>query len=206
MVRIVCFLLGIGASVLVSAMPIETVVVDDREWIKPFEILDVSWNDTAQVCDLGAGACIGELGGVDVSGWIWADEESMEDLFYTDLGAGRGIGPADSEWAPRVVSLFCNDFCFPLSSTPKSVAGFIREIPFGDAPIAIVGNDINLPRGLGIRDIAFTSGLIALPLDEKGPGVWLYRAAAIPIPNTVWLFLAVLLTQWRFVMPIKTRE
>lgn len=54
----------------------------------------LSWDQVASVCALdGSTACSGSVGGRDLSGWVWATQTQVIDLFNQFLPAGELLSP-----------------------------------------------------------------------------------------------------------------
>src|SRR4249920_4206037 len=59
--------------------------VDDvhgKDWRQLTETLGLSWSQVAQVCPQdGASACVGSVGGVNLTDWVWATDAQVIELF-----------------------------------------------------------------------------------------------------------------------------
>lgn len=81
------------------------VTIDGQEWqqLRAFSTAGgVSWDDLATACSTSTGACSGELNGVDLNGWVWAEADDVNAMLngylpasalgssalWTDLGPG----------------------------------------------------------------------------------------------------------------------
>lgn len=70
----------------------------DREWLDVNDIRQVSWNQLASVCNSTTGACVGSIetwrgtGFIteDLTGYIWASQNDVRDLFYEIGGLPEG--------------------------------------------------------------------------------------------------------------------
>lgn len=72
---------------------------------------NVSWSDTASVCPLdGVTPCQGLLGGVDVTGWIWATEQQARDIandYVPILATAQYVaGPAYVTQAAQLIGVW----------------------------------------------------------------------------------------------------
>jgi hypothetical protein len=80
----------------------QTAPVDDlhgKEWRQLTETVAVSWNQVAEVCPRdGVSACAGAIDDLDLSGWVWATDAQVIELFsyYTPdiLQSATVAGPS----------------------------------------------------------------------------------------------------------------
>lgn len=86
---------------LFRATPITDIVaVGDRQWAQPDFFRALSWNQIQAECPGGVCGSGAELNGWDVSGWILASVDDVNDLFNVYIGDSvMGPGP-DSAYAP----------------------------------------------------------------------------------------------------------
>jgi hypothetical protein len=52
-----------------------------KEWRQLTETTNLSWNQVAQVCKRDGSACSGAVGGRDLTGWVWASQSDVAQLF-----------------------------------------------------------------------------------------------------------------------------
>ena len=59
--------------------------VDDvhgKEWRQLTDTIGLSWDEIAQLCPQdGASACVGSVGGIDLTDWVWATDSQAIELF-----------------------------------------------------------------------------------------------------------------------------
>lgn len=95
----------------------------DREWLDVNDIRQVSWNQLASVCNSTTGACVGSIetwrgtGFIteDVTGYIWASQNDVRDLFYEIGGLPEGTLDSGSATMPthyglKALSVFPSTF------------------------------------------------------------------------------------------------
>lgn len=70
----------------------DTTIVQGREWLQPELFSGVTWDDVHSICPLGV--CAGVLSNYDLTGWTWASNQDVVDLFefYAPVDFG---GPCD---------------------------------------------------------------------------------------------------------------
>src|SRR5947208_3501327 len=75
----------IMALVVAGAARPAQAFVDDvhgKEWRQLTETVGLSWDQVAQVCPQdGASACVGSVGGIDLTDWVWASDSQTIELF-----------------------------------------------------------------------------------------------------------------------------
>ena len=67
-----------------AARPAQAFVDDvhGKEWRQLTETVGLSWDQVAQVCPQdGASACVGSVGGIDLTDWVWASDSQTIELF-----------------------------------------------------------------------------------------------------------------------------
>ncbi len=53
-----------------------------KDWRQLTETLGMTWSQVAQVCPQdGVTACVGSVGGVDLTDWVWATQPQVIELF-----------------------------------------------------------------------------------------------------------------------------
>jgi Thrombospondin type 3 repeat len=113
--RIIALLaFAVYSSFSYAATPIvgdNIVTVDDTQWAQVDLFTNLSWNDINAVCPSGVCVSGGSLNGFDMTGWIWATTEDMNDLFNSYIGF-TALGPGPSmyfTWPPIFVPVFYAD-------------------------------------------------------------------------------------------------
>ena len=80
--RIAAFAI-LGTILFSTSAPAQA--VDDghgKQWRQLTETTGASWNEVAQVCPRdGISACAGAAGGSDLTGWVWATDSEVVELF-----------------------------------------------------------------------------------------------------------------------------
>lgn len=112
----------------------DIIAVDGKEWLQPDLFTNLSWNDINAVCP--EGACTGDLNGHDMTGWTWASDEDMWELFNYYIGADV-LGPAfnfyTSSWDAPWATAFSSDGWHPTDVTVSFGAwawrGYIAHDP-----------------------------------------------------------------------------
>lgn len=101
--RILILMISLG-----TALPASAVLVGTNDWIDPIETANRSWFEISQVCtfsspSFGSSRCEGALGSVDLTGYFWATEMQVMDLFvemgvpepgYSRFDLRDGLWPA----------------------------------------------------------------------------------------------------------------
>lgn len=184
---LVAVLLGIS-TMSAAATP---VVVGDYEWRQVTDTAGFSYVEVATVCDTDSGICDGALGGVDFTGWTWADNHEVLDNLLSVLtpltdpyGSYRGGGQTD--WATAFLQMFEPTFTAP--GELAAVRGMLRNLHYDgyqEAHDALVYDY----EASGRDTVSlFAQSWIHVGIPEHG--VWLYRAASVSEPSIVLLLLA----------------
>lgn len=164
-------------------------IVGDREWRPLTETTGFSWLMVNAVC--GTGVCHGDLGGVSVDGWYWADNSDLQALFdeliqpgttqfptpttnYVNANDADIAGVLDSVFAPTT-----EFFGF------REARGFSRTkiddfnaylAYFYDSPFA------------NQDDMAVLDSPVPTNFGHSSMGVWLYKPVQeVPEPVTLAL-------------------
>jgi hypothetical protein len=80
---------------------LDTVSVDEKEWLQPDLFTNLSWDDINAVCP--EGACAGTLNGHDMTGWTWAKVDDLNALFNHYIGS-EVMGPGPEVYADEGTS------------------------------------------------------------------------------------------------------
>ncbi len=110
----------------------DTILFGDKEWAQVNLFRNTSFAEIDAVCPAATGLCLsdGHLNGYNMSGWIWASEKDINELFNTFIGSNQ-LGPgastyteANSSWAPK----FFDEGFQPTTdiSSSREIAGRIR--------------------------------------------------------------------------------
>jgi hypothetical protein len=134
--------------------------VDDghgKEWRQLTDTTGVSWNEVAQVCPRdGISDCSGAAGGRDLTGWVWATDSEVIELFsnYTpDILTSPAVqGPQYFFAASAFFSSFRPTFSFFITyqtgqfaagwtaSTDAAGSPFAGSVSAGTTPVSIAGS------------------------------------------------------------------
>lgn len=186
----------------VSAGPI----IDGREWYQPVELVGYSWNDFYAVC--AAGPCNGLLGGAgpNLTGWTWASIYEVGDLFAANSPHAGGISFYQSPQLQPFIDFISDtgfvrttDDMLAINTGLTGIAAFSSTL-VPDAELAYLGVaqlSVGFPAGTPFGSIFSTTPVSTRT--EAGPyvGGWLYRAAEVPVPATLWLLtMGVLALRW----------
>ena len=192
---LVLFLAACASSWQASAGPI----IGDKEWYQPADLLGYSWNDFNAICS--GGACNGLLGGAgpNLTGWTWASIYEVGDLFAATSPHAGGISTYQSPQLQPYNNFITDtgfvrttDDTLAISFGLTGIAGFTSTLLTGGeiAYIGLAQMGLGFPQGppYGSRfTTEATYPINANTENEPYIGAWLYRAAEVPVPATVWL-------------------
>ncbi len=173
-----------------------------KEWLQLTDSSGLSWNDVDSVCaNDGATACTGSVGGVDISGWVWADNAQVATLFSYFLPTGEpqfdpainGYVYADFTTNSEALAFFSAFTPQWMVDTAHEVAGWtnsspnpLEPDPFGYAAIVY-----------GVSDSQQTSEEFAVAgnvstdatVHADSIGAWLWRPdiQSVPEPSVLSL-------------------
>jgi hypothetical protein len=171
-----------GSTVAATVNP----VIEGKEWYQPNDIRGESWDAIALICPTNGIACAGQLGLIDVTGWIWASAEEVGDMFSSISPHPGGVGQyqeRDSSWGSTFFTLF--DDTQPGLATHNVISGYTSSL---SAPDTAIKGTIILRHGYNQFDSVSTVSS-AYTDDRYGPqAAWLYRPSEVPLPATAWLF------------------
>lgn len=189
-------------ALLVSLPSQATVIVGDKEWLQPSDLINHSWDDFNAAC--GGGVCNGQLGGTgpNITGWQWASAAEIGDWLLQPFSEHPG---GIASWTgPITVGIdFTTAHPFERTTTPLQAAnfgisgilGFSSTLANGGEPyVGGIGFSIGFP-GISPPGSQFFSDLTfgdpSMP--QETVGAWLYRSTAVPAPGTPLLILLGLL-------------
>lgn len=188
------------------------VTIDDKEWqsLLAFNAAGgVSWNELSGACSTATGACSGDLNGVNLDGWMWADANDVNGLFneyfpgsapgsgrtWTDMGPGPDSASIDASfWASRWSGSgfdrsHSHILTFPFFQPFFDIwIGWLRDTPGAQATVL---NTFAPYPGVPPSRINTWSSWIPnerqYPSDPNGNetfalGAFLYRSVAEPVP------------------------
>lgn len=200
----------LAISTLTVSHSASAVIIDGRDWRQPLETSNFSYNHAAAVCNVTTGVCNGAAvnpgqPSVDLTGWIWASENEVADLFRSLLGEPGAVfhpqngyvGRNGPQWVLDAIDI---DGSGPdsglfdattLSASLEGVLGITRTVMLNSqqenaASRAIFRHEIANSQGRAI--IANPTGFDAA---RQHTGLWLYKA--VPAPSTLLLLLVSLL-------------
>lgn len=191
--------------------------ITNVEWRQLTDSYSLEWTQVSNVCSLTTGVCNGAIGGVDMSGWTWANGLAVAKLF-NDLGASFELGSISSAQSAH----FTGSAAMGYSVFITGVAGQSQGAFFATSHSAGGGGQ---PPRWGIRgwtrdqeaifgstraraDFA-ESFVTSFDVNEPYPpsasssiGVWLYRSVtSVPEPSAYWSLLVGLgavLFHWKY--------
>ncbi|MDX2427742.1 MAG: hypothetical protein QNK22_03550 [Xanthomonadales bacterium] len=167
-------------AILLQATPSQaaSVIKDGNEWLQPADFVDISWQQIDAICPATSDrVCTGSLGGIDITGFIFASIEEVNMLMATygvpqpDLCGGSAARVEDSAWAPAAFADF--------SPTEEFDGNRYLEANVSDANIcdAIIDPFCDFEQNgfIGIQsDVDFGDSYCAGP-GSIPIGAWLYR-------------------------------
>jgi hypothetical protein len=154
-----------------------------NEWRDLTETLGFSWTEVDAVCaNDGASTCSGSIGTVEFSGWVWATQDQVFDLFREITGLTTELDDfhhveLDSAWAPAALSHFT-----PTSdalTTPFIHGWTATAPPVGPSAFSAFLHDQCCESANDFVD----SPLQPQPSSHHTQGVWLFRSGGAPIPE-----------------------
>jgi hypothetical protein len=184
-------------------------IIGDKEWYQPADLLGYSWNDFNAIC--GGGACNGLLSGAgpNLTGWTWASIDEVGELFAATSPHPGGIATYEV-FGTQTYANFITDTGFvrttddtlAISFGLTGIAGFTSTLlPGGEtAYIGLAQMGLGFPQGPPFASRFSTETIYPINANtESEPyiGGWLYRAAEVPVPATLWLIaLGVVALRW----------
>ena len=128
-----------------------------QEWRQLTDTVAVSWTQVAQICPTdGISPCSGRLGGIDVTGWTWANQSQVRELFgyyepamLTNPGvsgspyfftASNFLGsfrPTFSSFLTYSTAIFASGWT---ASTDLTGQPIIASVSAGTTPVSISGS------------------------------------------------------------------
>ena len=178
-------------------------IFDSNEWRQLTETTNVSWNEVDAICaNDGLNACVGSVGSIDFTGWIWATQPQVQALFENALigvpAPATFVSEETSLWAPASLTFF--DVTRIQALVSEELLGLLpTKIISVDPRSGAITESANLaqmydflePGNRNNRDFAATINM-GTGIDSKNDsiGVWLFRDAsvtAVPEPGTIGL-------------------
>lgn len=196
----VLLLIFLLSSMRVAATPLPPIQVEGNLWLQPIDFLGFTWEEVHAVCDP---MCNGSLGGVDLSGWNWANTEDLNALFNYYIGSPE-MGPGPDQyivedrlalgleflaagWIPTV---------FDNINLSQAAIGYMSDTP---DRVGVVGGAYSRTGGVSATRTDYTSSFYG----PENTGVWLTRAS-VPIPATPLLMSFAFLI-WRLLPGKRSR-
>ncbi len=176
------------------------VILDNREWRQVADTTNITWNQMATACDIVTGACSGSVAGVDVTGWIWADDTAMASLFEVVTGAPTGTFDVeqfnysersvtwaddfiDTDGAGSDIGLFDATWQYTVNQARDfTVFGLTRNLVNGSADRSYIRFAEDSIRG--DVNAAIIGNPVGLDIARGHTGHWLYKEASVPAPAT----------------------
>jgi hypothetical protein len=183
-------ILALTAAIVLALAPAATAgpIVGDKEWRQLTETTGFSWLIVNTSC--GSGVCSGDIGGVSVDGWHWADNTDLQELFE------QLIQPASTQFPTATTNYFSPndadiagvlDTVFEPTTELfgfRQAKGFSRSSidPFNaylayfhDSPFA------------NQDDMAVLDSSVPTNFGHESIGIWLYRPVDVPEPASLAL-------------------
>lgn len=174
-----------------------SVILGDRQWLQPADLLGYTWNDFDAACPNGV--CAGSLSGAgpDITGWNWASIDVVGDLFAALSPHPGGIA---SFFSPEPFLGFdvVSTSGFTVTSSLElainfgisGVAGY-SSTPGPQPGSAYWGViQVGLFPGFSRGTTIDTTATIETDLPTDVIGAWLYRTHAVPAPSSLLLLAA----------------
>jgi hypothetical protein len=170
-----------------------------HRWAQVAATQGLSWNQIAAVCALdGITACAGSAGGRDLSGWVWATQQQVLDLFNQSLAPAQaltpeapGIGGFEGFFAAQsfvgpvmaptwsfCITYACGAYLSGWMAHESDGLGGVAGVSWNTTPVTIDGS--------------MAAGGLADPASAPfANGVWLWQpTAAVAEPASTTLMLA----------------
>jgi len=160
--------------------------IDDghgKDWRQLTETIGLSWSQVAQVCPQdGASACVGSVGGVNLTDWVWATDAQVIELFsYFDPDVLASASVSGQKYFFSATT-FLNSFrpTFSVSLTYQASAFAAGWTASTDAMgFPVVGS-----AGWGMTNVSigghFTVAPMTTPDGVEGTrGIFLWRATGL---------------------------
>ncbi|MBU1194364.1 MAG: VPLPA-CTERM sorting domain-containing protein [Proteobacteria bacterium] len=172
-----------------------------RQWLQVSDTLGLAWSDVNAICNSQTGELTGSAGGIDLSGWTWADVAAVN-LLFREISNGAGFPDStpqeyeilDAAWGPSSIDIDGNGSdsgyfhvtYINTSSSEYTVYGWTRDKEPGSEVDAYVGRITDSPTydKLQTDDL---SGIFQTRVDITG--FWLYQdqTTSVPVPGALWL-------------------
>jgi hypothetical protein len=190
-----CLIVVSCVSLTVLAVPAQALVlVDEREWLQPADLVGYAWQDFGRACP--GGRCVAALAGdgPDIRGWTWASAGEVGDLFARLTphpgGAARYFSTDPSAAADFLSSsgfMRTTGLATAIEFGVTAVVGFTAsQEPIGGAGyIGFV--QLWLFPGFSRGSTIDTTATFAVDEPSEVVGAWLYRTRGVPAPSTLFL-------------------
>ncbi len=175
-----------GACLLASlALPAGAAIVSQNgyQWQQPADFTNLSWNAIAVVCPSGSFVCSGTLNGMDLTGWTFASQQAVWDLFVSyGVPDTPFSATEDSAVTPSWYTAFMAEFEFTGFST---VQGWTST---NDATNSTRAYRPYITSG-GSSYLAVANISSSKDSSNSVRGAWFSRAepAEVPVPGTALL-------------------
>ncbi len=190
-----CFVL------LASSLPSHAVIIDDKDWRQLVDTAGHSFTydqlTSTNTCNTVTGACNGILNGVDFTGWTWATNTDVSELFdFLNIGPDGYFNTntiyteTDSSWADDIIDiaidssdtgLFLDTLSVDYGESFFGALSGITRSESGYAYLAYLTDDSTSADRAEITSIASDHG-------DASFGVWLYKSTPVSEPSTFLLF------------------
>lgn len=170
------------------------VVIDSRSWMQVTETTNLSYNQMSTVCSTSNGVCNGSVNGIDLTGWIWADNTAVRSMFLSVTGApantfdnaAASYRETGAVWASEFIdidSVGADTGLFDVtlvSGQNYFVFGLTRSLINGEADRSYITYTNNLSNP--DYNVAIVGNNVALDAARSHTGHWLYQEIAVSAP------------------------
>lgn len=178
------------------------VVIDSRNWMQVTDTTNLSYNQLSNVCSVSTGICNGSINGIDLNGWIWADNSAVRNMFLSVTGAplntfvdaAASYRDTGAVWANEFIdidSVGVDSGLFDVtlvSGQTFFVFGLTRSLINGEVDRSYITYTNNLSNP--DYNVAIVGNNVALDVARSHTGHWLYQEIPVSAPvSTLGLLL-----------------
>lgn len=170
------------------------VVIDSRSWMQVTETTNLSYNQMSTVCSTSTGVCNGSVNGIDLTGWIWADNTAVRSMFLSVTGAPANTFDNAAASYRETGAVWANEFIdidsvgvdtglfdvTLVSGQNYFVFGLTRSLINGEADRSYITYTNNLSNP--DYNVAIVGNNVALDAARSHTGHWLYQEIAVSAP------------------------
>src|SRR5262245_30085699 len=181
---------SISLLLCMLSLPAAAQGVDDghnKEWRQLTETVGATWNELAAVCSRdGQTPCAGNVGTVDLTGWVWATDAQALALFsYTEpaiignrsiaglayFGTAQTFHQSFTPTASSCITYACSAFAGGWTSSSDAAGSIAGSVSWGTTPVSASGafGDVAVANPDG--SVGWRGAFVFRP---TGPGVFAY--------------------------------